>query len=241
MIKPSNDSNLIMNLAAKTGQSETRKIEKTLSSTSWINLIIDFLKKHDGICIYDDLIREFKDLDNFIKTHSDFFEILKNSNKVIYDPKLKTFQIKTKYEIKKLEDLKELIKSSKYGLPEDSELIDSYPGIKKDLEDLKRINFVKVVPNDEKKLNVLFYRDCNDKIEKMIVHPDNQQALQELRKIWKEELNYFTDEQISYNKKRHRTENDLIGKKRKRKAKLVVNTHLLPDLADPGIKEKEKN
>lgn len=237
MRKPTNDSNLITNLVSKKAQNETIKVDKKLSTNSWINIIIDFLKKHEGICTLDELLREFRDLENFIKSHIEFFEVLNKSNKIIFDGYKNTFQLKTKYNLKNIEELKEKIRSFEFGLPEDDELLDTYPGIKTDLERLKRENFVKAVYNEEKKFNVLFFRDCEDKIEKVIINPEYELALKELRKIWKDEINYFNDETVQYDKKRHRTDNDaVLGKKRRRKAKLIANNHLPADFGAAGHK-----
>ncbi len=231
MRKPTNDSNLITNLVLKKSQNETIKVDKKLSTNSWINIIIDFLKKHEGLCSLDELLREFRDLENFIKSHNEFLDVLNKSNKIIFDGFKNTFQLKTKYNLKNLEELKEKIRASDYGLPEDEELLDTYPGIKTDLERLKRESFVKAIYNDEKKFNVLFFRDCEDKIEKVIVNPDYELPLKELRKIWKDEINYFHDKTVQYDKKRFRNENEVVlGKKRRRKAaKLIANNHLAAD------------
>ncbi len=237
MRKPINDSNLIVNLTSKKAQNETVKVDKKLSTNSWINIIIDYLKKREGFCYLDDLLRDFKDLDNFVKSHNEFFEVLNKSNKIIYDGYKNIFQLKTKYNLKNIEELKEKIKYSDYGLPEDDELLDTYPGIKNDLERLKKENFFKSIYNDEKKFNILFYRDCEDKIEKVIINPEYELALKELRKIWKEEINYFNDENVSFNKKKHRNENEGLGKKRRRKTKLIANNHLA---ADFGVNELNK-
>jgi len=235
MRKPNNDLNLIVNLISKKTQNESIKVDKKLSTNSWINITIDYLKAHEGMCTLDELLRDFRDLENFIKSHNEFFEVLNKSNKIIFDGYKNTFQLKTKYNLKNIEELKEKIRSSEFGLPEDEELVDTYPGIKSDLERLKRENFMKVIYNDEKKFNVLFYRDCEDKIEKIIINPEYDLALKELRKIWKDEINYFTDDTVQYNK-RSRRDNEVVGKKRKRKAKLIANNHLPADFGAGGNK-----
>ena len=235
MRKPNNDLNLIVNLISKKTQNESIKVDKKLSTNSWINITIDYLKAHEGMCTLDELLRDFRDLENFIKSHNEFFEVLNKSNKIIFDGYKNTFQLKTKYNLKNIEELKEKIRSSEFGLPEDEELVDTYPGIKSDLERLKRENFMKVIYNDEKKFNVLFYRDCEDKIEKIIINPEYDLALKELRKIWKDEINYFTDDTVQYNK-RSRRDNEVVGKKRKRKAKLIANNHLPADFGAVGNK-----
>jgi hypothetical protein len=235
MRKPNNDLNLIVNLISKKTQNESIKVDKKLSTNSWINITIDYLKAHEGMCTLDELLRDFRDLENFIKSHNEFFEVLNKSNKIIFDGYKNTFQLKTKYNLKNIEELKEKIRSSEFGLPEDDELLDTYHGIKSDLERLKRENFMKVIYNDEKKFNVLFYRDCEDKIEKIIINPEYDLALKELRKIWKDEINYFTDDTVQYNK-RSRRDNEVVGKKRKRKAKLIANNHLPADFGAVGNK-----
>lgn len=232
------DSQMIIGMIKKNNQTENVKVEKKMNINFWINKIIDHLKSRDNFSYLQDLLNEYKDLENYIASNREFFEHLNKTNKIFFDSVKNTLQLKSKYDIKNKEELKEKIKFSEYGLVEDDELLDSYPGIKNDLEKIKQENFVKVINNDEKKFNVLFYRDCSDKIEQITIDPNYQDALKELRKIWKDELNYFSEETNNLHRKRRSDNDNLRKKERKRKIKMVANSHLsISNISNPANKK----
>ena len=231
MKKKNNDLNLINEIkSSKSNQNDGIKTDKKINSNVWINKIIDFLRKNNNTCKLEDITREFKDFENFFKNNLDFSEFLRVSNKLNFDTNKRNFELKSKYDIKNISQLKHKIQSSDYGILEDEELMDSYPGIRNDLENLNKENFLKIIFNDEKKCNVLFYRDCADEIEKIVIEPKFETALKELRKIWNKDLDFFTNEKVSstFVKKRKRSENENNKKQKKRKRKaFFANSHLL--------------
>ena len=150
--------------------------------------IIDVLKSSGGKCPRMELQEKLKN-DNLLDPL--FLERLRASKKIAYDSLTEIFELKSEHNIKNIEELKQKIRTSEHGLREDGELIDSYPGIRNDIKRLKEEKFVRVVENADtaKNCNVLFYRDINDPTEKLIADPRYDEAIKELRKIWKDELN----------------------------------------------------
>lgn len=238
--KKNNDLYIINEIkSSKINQSDGIKVDKKINSNVWINKIIDFLRKNNNTSKYEDITKEFKEFENFFKNNPDFLEYLHNSNKLNFDMNKRTFELKSKYDLKNIIQLKQKIQSLEYGIIEDEELLDSYPGIKSDLNVLKNENFVKQIYNEEKKCNVLFYRDTNDEIEKIIIDPKYENALKELRKIWNKDLDFFTNEkansQNNFIRKRARPDGmnsvgNIAGRKKQRKRRqkaFFANSHLL--------------
>lgn len=169
--------------------SNNQKPQKKKVVTSFlvnVNRILSVLREYDGKCSKKQLAEKLPDFDFDNKAN---LNELSQYNRIKYDPVREIFELKSEYNIKKLEDLKQLIKTREHGLLEDVMLTDSYPGIVNDIEKLKMEKFVKVIYNNEKRCNVLFYRDMADEFEKIIINPDYEEAINELRKIWNEELN----------------------------------------------------
>jgi hypothetical protein len=194
-----------------------------------INRIIHYLRIKDKICHMNEISKDIKDLD--LKTDKEFLDYLANrSEKLKYDSNTETFSLKSKYGIKNIEGLKDLIRTSENGLVEDEELTDTYPGIKGDLDRIKRENYVKVIVNEEKKVNVLFYRDTADKIEKLLINNEYKDAITELRGIWKD-INYYAkdEDNTTFLKKRKRINDEYHRKSEKRQRrnnKRLANVHL---------------
>jgi hypothetical protein len=204
----------------------SEKKEKNYNSI--MNRIINYLRKNDRISTLPEINKELKDYD--LKSNKEFLNFLiTSSQKLRYDDRTETFYLNSKYKIRNIDELKDLIRNAEHGLAEDEELTDSYPGVKADLERLKRENYTKVIMNDEKKTNVLFYRDTADRVEKLLIDSEFKDAINELKKIWKEELTYYAkDDEGTFIRKRQRI-NDEIGKKgekRQRRNKKLANTHL---------------
>lgn len=151
-----------------------------------VNRIINILRNNDGKISKAQIQAEMPDFDFNSKEN---LNELNKYNKIKYDFLREVFLLKSEYNLKNIEDLKNKIKTTEHGLLEDEILTDSYPGIKVDIEKLKNEKFVKIIYNNEKKCNVLFYRDMADEFEKIIINPEYEEAIKELRKIWTEELN----------------------------------------------------
>lgn len=227
------DKDLIMGMVVV--QKPVEKKDKK-NYNAMINRLINFLRAKDRPCSLSEIQREMKDID--FKSNKDFFTFLhKFDNKIKFEEKSEMFLLKSKYILANIEDLKEKIRTCDNGLLEDEELTDSYPGIRNDIERLKRENYVKVIHNEEKKCNVLFYRDIADKFEKLLTDNEYKSALTELRKIWKEDLTYYDSNEIEENflrRKRRLTDISVNKKHKKRKVKHFQNTHI-PSLIFPNV------
>lgn len=193
-----------------------------------LNRIINYIRTKDKACTLNELNRDFPEFE--IKQNKDFLIFLKNNNKIKYEDKTDFISLKSKYNIKNIDDLKLLIKTSEYGVPENEELTDSYPGIKQDIETLKNEKFVKVVHNEEKKENTLYYRDINDPIEMLITDEKLESALEEIRNIWKkgiENFENYEDPKLYIGKKKKNVGDKKKGDKKLLRRSRIVNTHLL--------------
>jgi hypothetical protein len=208
------DEELVKNMLLNSKPGE-KKAKKNINSI--MNRIIDYIKNKDRPCSLNELQQEIKELD--LKSKEFLNVIPKFSEKLKFDERNDMLSLKSKYALANIEELKQKIRQSEHGLLEDEELKDSYPGIKNDIEKLKKENYVKVIHNTDKNCNVLYYRDTSDKFEQKLIHPDYQQAILELRKCWKDDLNFYdvTDKQQIFIKKRIRPDdNNRKGEKRRR-------------------------
>ena len=100
-----------------------------------VNRILNVLREFDGNCSKKQLAEKLPDFDFDSKAN---LEELSQYNRIKYDPVREIFELKSEYNIKNIEDLKQLIKTRKNGILEDEMLNDSYPGIKNDIEKLKK-------------------------------------------------------------------------------------------------------
>ena len=177
------DAEFVQTMVNMQKKSSSKKVENV---TALINRIIDYVRIKDRPCSLAELQKEFKGSD--FKS-SKFIAELGRSEKLKFDEMTEILTIKSKYGISNIEELKAKIRQSEFGIPEDDELKDVYPGVKNDIERLKKENFVKVIENEDKS-NVLFYRDSSDKFEQKIIDPEYKSAFELLRKIWKEDIKY---------------------------------------------------
>ena len=202
-----------------------------------INKIIKILKKREKALTINELQKEIKEIE--LRGNKDLFKLINKSEKLRFDERTEIFQLKSKYHLNNIEDLKELIRNCDTSIIEDEELLDSYIGIKGDLERLKKENYIKEVKNEEKKVNILFYRDNSDKINSILVDPEYKTAIEELRKIWRDELTYHdnTEENEIFTRKRRLREQAKSKKgDRKRRNKNWANTHI-PSLISSNINQ----
>jgi hypothetical protein len=218
-----NDKDLVKNLYSthKVVEPKTKKNVPAI-----INRMIDYIKKKERPCSLTELQAEIKELD--LRSKEFLSALSKYSEKLKLDERGEMLSLKSKYALYNIEDLKDKIRTNEYGLLEDEELKDSYPGIKNDIEKLKRENYVKVIYNTDKLCNVLYYRDSSDKFEQKLVQPEFSQAIQELRKIWKDELNYYdvNDKTQVFIKKRLPGEEIKKKSEKKRKITKWANDHI---------------
>jgi hypothetical protein len=227
-----NDKELVKNLYYTQKVTEP-KTKKNLPSI--INRLIDYIKKKDRPCSLTELQGEIKEID--LRSKEFLSALSKYSEKLKFDERSEMLSLRSKYALSNIEDLKDKIRTSEFGLLEDEELKDSYPGIKNDIEKLKRENYVKVIYNTDKLCNVLYYRDNSDKFEQKLIQPEYQQAIQELRKIWKDDLNYYdvNDKTQVFIKKRLPGEEIKRKSEKKRKITKWANEHIY-DMFNSKIK-----
>jgi hypothetical protein len=191
------DGNII-NTLNQTNQHRSKDIN--------FNLIIEkiekILKKY-GRCNDNEMENYLKNelRDKNFEIDDDFKNKIKNYEKIEYINN--NFYLRKKYKnIHNIEDLNNLIKESENGLKIDDELYQAYNGIKKDIEEIKKEKKVRIINNkliDEKNkeykkekeknktFEIMFYRNIQDKIEELIINPNLEQAINELRKIWKKD------------------------------------------------------
>lgn len=220
-----NGGNLIRDMTTARRLTATDRRDPT-KYNAIVNRIIEDLRRNNHHATLFDLQKVITDFD--IKGNKDFinFVSLKCEN-LKYDEITDSLCIISKYQIKNIDDLKEKIKSSQYGLPENLELEDCYPKVKEDIEKLKKENRIKVIHNEEKKLNVLFYKDKDDQIEKIISDESKADALKFIRKTWNEIKAHenFEDREKYLGKKMIRSDNKK-ERKRKLKNRKFLNIHL---------------
>jgi hypothetical protein len=162
------------------------------------------------------LKNELKD-QNF-RINEIFKNKIKNYEKIEYFNN--NFFLRKKYKlIRNIDDLINLLKNSENGVKIDEDLLSAYNTIEKDIEELKKEKKVRIINNKileeknkdfkkEKEKNktfeIMFYRNISDKIEELIINPNFEEAIEELRTIWKKD-----DLKIKINNER-----DLVGQLR---------------------------
>jgi hypothetical protein len=225
-MKKSSDEELFKMLG--TQKQSDKKEKKNVNSI--MNRIINYIKNKDRPCSLTELQKEIKEID--LRSREFLVVLSRFSEKLKLDERTEMMSLKSKYALSNIEDLKDKIRTSDFGLLEDDELKDSYPGIRGDIEKLKKENYVKVIHNTDKNCNVLFYRDASDIYEQKLIDPDYQNAISELRKIWKDELNYYdvTDKTQVFIKKRHREEDPRRKGEKKRKITRWANEHIFTEI-----------
>ena len=187
------------------------------------NLIIEKMEKilkKKRLCNENEmeylLKNELKD-QNF-RINEIFKNKIKNYEKIEYFNN--NFFLRKKYKlIRNIDDLINLLKNSENGVKIDEDLLSAYNNIEKDIEELKKEKRVRIISNKiieeknkdfkkEKEKNktfeIMFYRNISDKIEELIINPKFEEAIEELRTIWKKD-----DLKIKINNER-----DLVGQLR---------------------------
>lgn len=220
------DGDLIRDMfsAKKLTASDRRDSAKYISV---VNRIIEYLRKNNHQASISEIQREISDFD--IKGNKEFLNYIKvKLENVKFDENYDTLSIVSKYKLKNIEDLKEKIKSSEYGLLDSLELHDAYPKIKEDIERLKKENRIKVIHNEEKISDVLFHKDKDDPIEKLLSDDTKLEALTFIRTTWnniKAHENY--EDKLKYRGK-DKIRNIDLKKERKRKLKnrKYLNKHI---------------
>jgi hypothetical protein len=219
------DADLVQGMVINPKKQTTKKSENV---TSLINRIIDLIRNKDKPCSLSELQKEIKDSD---LRNRKFLAELSRSDKLRYDEHTEMLSLKSKYGISNIEELKAKIRQSEFGIPEDDELKDVYPGVKNDLELLKKQNFVKVIENEDKS-HVLFFRDTSDKFEQKLINPEYAPAVDLLRKIWKDEIKYYdtSDKSKTFLMKRRPAEEMKMRGQKRRKVTKWANEHYFNDI-----------
>jgi len=195
------------------------------------NLIIEKMEKilkKFGKCDENEMESYLKNelKDNNFKINDIFKNKIKNYEKIEYFSN--NFYLRKKYKlIRNIDDLNNLLKNSENGIKIDEDLLSAYNSIKKDIDELKKEKKVRIINNKlledknkefkkEKEKNktfeIMFYRNISDKIEELIINPNYEEAIEELRKIWKKD-----DLKIKNN------ERDLMGQLRYKNKKEQEN------------------
>lgn len=112
----------------------------------------------------------------------DLIVIMRDNPKILWDPAIDRYSLRNKYEIKDKHELLDHMRRTPDGLPNNQDLWDCYKGVEKDVEELKRQGRVRCVRNEEKKVDVMFYRNAEDPVE----HYARDLSLQEwVKDLWK--------------------------------------------------------
>lgn len=111
---------------------------------------------------------------------------LKSPKKLEYDASKKEVYLKAKYSLNNKEDLKNLVKNSKYGILRE-DLKYSYRKVERDIDDLVQDKtFRKIGVDEDNRSHILIYRDKNGEIEKFMNDPVYAESVANVRKIWNE-------------------------------------------------------
>lgn len=114
-----------------------------------------------------------------INWDSEFLEILKNEKAIKYEDISKTITYLNKKKISNKNEFLEELKEHENGLIYEN----FYHSFNNDLELLKKEGVVKVISFEGIDKKILFYRNMEDEIEKLLFNEKG--AVDELRKIWK--------------------------------------------------------
>lgn len=95
----------------------------------------------------------------------DLIVIMRDNPKILWDLMTDRYGLRNKYEIKDKGELLDHMRRTPEGLPNNQDLWDCYKGVEKDVDELKRLSKVRIVRNEEKKVDVMFYRNPEDPVE----------------------------------------------------------------------------
>jgi hypothetical protein len=128
-----------------------------------LNKIIECLRSSGQSLTLDEIEQRAKIT---LRQPEDLVTIMRDNPKISYDPNLDRYSLQNKYTITDRASFHEYLKKSPQGLPNNQDLWDCYKGIEKDIEELKKQERVRVIRNDEKKHDVMFYRNPDDPVER---------------------------------------------------------------------------
>lgn len=192
----------------------------------WLNILISFLRDNHLNSVNIKHLKKHNISKEIDFKNREFLEYLRLTAKISFNPANEMMYLIKKYDIKSKNDLILLLKREENGLKYDDDLKTSYLDIDKDIEELKNSKKINVIQS-EKDL-VLFYRDPDDEVEKMLVDTANHNALNLIRDIWKNECKFveITKPEMKIDLSKENEFNKVSKKKRKR-TKIKSNTHLL--------------
>ena len=128
-----------------------------------LNKIIECLRKHGTSLTIEEIEQHAK---ISLRQPEDLITIMRDNPKIKWDRNLDRYSLQNKYTIIDRASFHEYIKKSPQGLPHNQDLFDCYKGIEKDIEELKLQERLRIIKNDEKKHDVLFYRNPDDPVER---------------------------------------------------------------------------
>lgn len=199
----------------------------------WLNVAINFLRERKISQISVKYLRKNNFCTEVDFKNPDFLEYLRLSGRLYYNEHDGIISLVKKYEIRNKAELINLLKKEENGLKYDDDLKGAYAEIEKDIEELKKSNLIKTVEQ------VLFYRDIDDPVEKILINPNYQSAISVIREIWKNECRGVEiskpEQKLDLTKE---TEIKLTKKKRK-KTKIKSNIHLKHLLENIGAENKK--
>lgn len=158
--------------------SNTNNLKNDKEYKTWIRKLIDFFYTKNRQSI---LLSEAKTEPSLkgINWNSEFLEILKNEKAIKYEDISKTITYLNKKKISNKSEFLEELKDHENGLIYEN----FYQSFNNDLELLKKEGVVKEISFDGSDKKILFYRNMEDEIEKLLFN--DKGAVDELRKIWK--------------------------------------------------------
>ena len=84
----------------------------------------------------------------------DLIVIMRDNPKILWDLTTDRYGLRNKYEIKDKHELLDHMRRTPEGLPNNQDLWDCYKGVEKDVDELKRLSKVRIVRNEEKKVDL---------------------------------------------------------------------------------------
>ncbi|CAG8489358.1 3041_t:CDS:2 [Ambispora leptoticha] len=204
-------------------------------TNSKLHSVINFLKEHvDEPQTYDD----FRAASIDVEQDSELLRLMQKSEKILYNPKNRTFQYKPEFQIRDKEDLVKLLYERKDSKPcglQFKDLADSYIDLKKAIDELeteKRILVIRSVKDNAPR--IIFWNSTEedtpmDKEFVDIFHkvkvPDVQVDLpKELQKAGLQKMEVYENKTKNENKQKQRKKKQV-----NRKIK-IHNTHVAIDL-----------
>ena len=174
-----------LNVIKQTPIKEPSQLDTNKDFTRWLNNLISHLRDNGLDTLQIKHVKKISTCKEINFKNKDFINYIKQSGKINFNPNNETVSLIKKYDIKNKTELLTLLKNEENGIKYDEDLKNSYGEIERDVEELKKNKKIKTIQSE--KDVVLFYRDTEDEIEKLIIDPSNKLALNLIREIWRNE------------------------------------------------------